>query len=270
MTTSSLKQFTVIRLPASGTDNKWIEETAGVAVEAPLTIDIEGIDSYTILCSPDDRRAMAVGFMFSEGIIQGIGDIALLADCLDFPEMMRVRLSNPPQRNTDLPGRNLLVVSSCGMCGSTDMQERIAALPRVGDTLRIDTETMNHTMALLNDKQDVFKKTRGTHAILIFDGKGEAVSFAEDIGRHNALDKAIGKILLAGKTAKGCGTVLSGRVSFEMVSKCSLAGIEIILAVSAPTSLALDAATHCGITLCASVRNGGAMIFTHPERINRS
>ena len=73
---------------------------------------------------------MAVGFMFSEGIIQGIGDIALLTDCLDSPEMMRVRLSNPPQKNTDTPGRNLLVVSSCGMCGSTDMQERIAALPR--------------------------------------------------------------------------------------------------------------------------------------------
>lgn len=265
-----MKQFAVMHLPDSGPDNKWIEETASVAVEAPLTIDIEGVESYTILCSPDDRRAMAVGFMFSEGIIQGIGDIAMLADCLDFSEMMRVRLNNPPQKKADTPGRNLLVVSSCGMCGSTDMQERIAAHPRVGDTLSIDPETMNRVMALLNDNQDVFKKTRGTHAILIFDGKGDVVSFAEDIGRHNALDKAIGKILLAGKTAKGCGAVLSGRVSFEMVSKCSLAGIEIILAVSAPTSLALDAALHCGITLCASVRNGGATIFTHPERINHS
>ena len=267
MTTSSSKEFTVSRLRASGPDNKWIEEAADVAVEAPLTLDIEGIDSYTILCSPGDRRAMAVGFMFSEGLIQGIGDIALLSDCLDFPEMMRVRLSNPPQKNADTLGRNLLVVSSCGMCGSTDMQERIDALPPVGNMLRINTELMNRAMALLTDKQDVFKKTRGTHAILIFDGKGEAVSFAEDIGRHNALDKAIGKILLAGKTANGCGAVLSGRVSFEMVSKCSLAGIEVILAVSAPTSLALDAALHCGITLCASVRNGGATIYTHPERI---
>ncbi len=270
MTTSSQKQFTVIRLRASGPGGKWIEEAADVAVEAPLTIDIEGVDSYTILCSPDDRRAMAVGFMFSEGIIHGIGDIALLSDCIDFPETMRVRLSNPPQKNADTPGRNLLVVSSCGMCGSTDMQEKIATLPMVGNTLRINTELINRAMTLLTDKQDVFKKTRGTHAILIFNGRGEAVSFAADIGRHNALDKAIGKILLAGKTAKGYGAVLSGRVSFEMVSKCSLAGIEVILAVSAPTSLALDAALHCGITLCASVRNGGATIYTHPERINRS
>jgi len=270
MTTSSLKQFTVMRLSASLPDNKWIEETVGVAVEAPLTIDIEGINSYTILCSPSDRRAMAVGFMFSEGIIQEMGDIAMLADCLDSPEMMRVRLNNPSQKKTDAPGRNLLVVSSCGMCGATDLQERIAALPPVDNTLRISTETINRAMALLNEKQDVFKKTRGTHAILICDGKGDEVSFAEDIGRHNALDKAIGKILLAGKTAAGSGVVLSGRVSYEMVSKCSLAGIEIILAVSAPTSLALDVALHCGITLCASVRDGSVSIFTHPERIDRS
>jgi FdhD protein len=136
--------------------------------------------------------------------------------------------------------------------------------------LHINTEIMNRAMTLLTDKQDVFKKTKGTHAILIFDGKGEAVSFAEDIGRHNALDKAIGKILVAGKMANGCGAVLSGRVSFEMVYKCSQAGIEVILAVSAPTSLAIDAASLCGITLCASVRDGGATIFTHPERINRA
>ncbi len=270
MTTSSQKQCPVLRLPASGPDNEWIEENTVVAVEAPLTIDIEGVDSYTILCSPGDRRAMAVGFLFSEGIIQGIGDIASVVDCIDSPEMMRVRLSKPPQKNADKPGRNLLVTSSCGMCGSTDMQEKIATLPTAGNMLHINTEIMNRAMTLLTDKQDVFKKTRGTHAILIFDGKGEAVSFAEDIGRHNALDKAIGKILLAGKTAKGCGAVLSGRVSFEMVSKCSQAGIEVILAVSAPTSLAIDAASLCGITLCASVRDGGATIFTHPERINRA
>jgi FdhD protein len=268
--TTSLKQFPVKRVPAFGPDAPWTDELVGVAIEAPLTIDIEGVDSYTILCSPDDRRALAVGFMFSEGIIQGIDDISFLADCLDSPEMMRVRLSNPPLKQSDVPGRNLLVASSCGMCGSTDMQERLANLPRVGNILRINTEIMNQAMTLLTEKQNVFKKTRGTHAILIFDGNGCAVSFAEDIGRHNALDKAIGKILLAGKTAKGCGAVLSGRVSFEMVSKCSQAGIEVILAVSAPTSLALDAALHCGITVCAFVRDGGATIFTHPERINRT
>lgn len=269
MTVLSLTQVDVLRLSTSGSDSPWIEGTARVAVEAPLTIDIEGVDSYTILCSPGDRRAMAVGFMFSEGIIKGIGDIALLADCIDFEEMMRVRLNNPPANETGTPGRNMLVVSSCGMCGSTDMKERIADLPKVGNTLLIDVETIDRVMQSLGERQEIFNKTRGTHGITIFDGRGDVVSFAEDIGRHNALDKAVGKILLEGRTSVGCGAVLSGRVSFEMVSKCSLAGIEIILAVSAPTSLALDAASHCGITLCASVRDGKATIFTNPQRIRR-
>ncbi|MFH0974511.1 MAG: formate dehydrogenase accessory sulfurtransferase FdhD [Spirochaetota bacterium] len=270
MIIQSVKQFPVTRLYASGSGNKWIKEDRGVAVEAPFTIDIEGVDSYTILCSPDDRRAMAVGFMFSEGHIRSVNDIAMLADCMDFPDVMRVRLINTPQKKTETPGRNLLVVSSCGMCGSTNMQERITALPQVKHSLLIGTETMNSVMQLMDEKQDVFKKTRGTHAVLIFDAKGNAVSIAEDIGRHNALDKAIGKIMLAGKKAEGCGAVLSGRVSFEMISKCSNAGIEIVLAVSAPTSLAIEAASHCGITLTASVRDGSAVIYTFPERIDHS
>jgi len=257
-----------VRLDASGDDVQCLEETAGVAIESALTIAIEDLDSYTILCSPDDRRAMAVGFLFSEGIIRSVDDIALMADCMDSADMMRIRLSRAPQGKTETPGRNLMVVSSCGMCGTTDMHERISALPRVGQTLRIDTELMNRAMSLLDDRQDVYKRTRGTHAVLLFDGKGDAVSFAEDIGRHNALDKAVGKMLLAGKKAEGFGAVLSGRVSFEMVSKCSLAGIEIILAVSAPTSLALEASMHCGITLCAFAGDGGAAVFTHPERIH--
>ena len=269
MTTSALKELTVLRVPTSDPAKPWAEETAHVAVESALSIDVEGVDMYTVLCSPSDRRAMAVGFLFSEGIIRGMDDIALLADCMDFEEMMRVRLTNPPEKSSDTPGRNLLVMSSCGMCGSTDMQERIRALPPVGNTLSIDVAAINHAMDLLTERQNIFKETRGTHAILLFDQNGEAASFAEDIGRHNALDKAIGKMLLTGKTPRGFGAVLSGRVSFEMVSKCSQAGIEIILAVSAPTSLALDAATHCGITLCASIRNGGATIFTYPERITR-
>jgi FdhD protein len=150
------------------------------------------------------------------------------------------------------------------------MQEKIASLPRVGDTLRIDAARMQQVMDLLQAKQTVHKESGGTHAILLFDPAWKMLSFAEDIGRHNALDKAIGKCVLAGVSLKGCGAVLSGRVSFEMTSKCGMAGIEVILAVSAPTSLALTAASQCGITVCAFVRNHGATLYTHPHRISRS
>lgn len=265
----SLKQILVKRLHASSKDGKWHEERTSVAVEAPLTIDIEGVASYTALCSPDDRRAMAVGLMLSEGIIEGIDDFVFLADDENSPEIIRIRLIREKEKSASAPDRNLLITSSCGICGSADIQDRIAILPQVRNTLRIDAKIIHHVMDLLQKNQVVYKESGGTHAILIFDGEGNAISFAEDIGRHNALDKAIGKSLLNGRTVKGCGAVLSGRVSFEMVAKCSKAGIEMILAVSAPTSLALDTASHCGITLCAFVRNGGATLYTHPNRINR-
>jgi FdhD protein len=261
----SLRRFPVVRRRAAGGGGEWAEETVGVAVEGPLTIDIDGVDSYTVLCSPGDRRAMAVGFMFSEGLIDGVGDIALLAECIDNADVMRVRLARPPEER-DGPGRNLLVVSSCGMCGSTDIRERIAALPVVGRDLRVETGIVDKVMSSLTDRQDVYKESRGTHGILLFYANGDAVSSAEDIGRHNALDKAVGKVLLAGKSPKGCGALLSGRVSFEMVSKCSRAGIELILAQSSPTSLALEAAETCGISIYASLRHEAATIYAHPER----
>jgi FdhD protein len=133
----------------------------------------------------------------------------------------------------------------------------------------MDPGIADAAMTALHEQQALYKSTGGTHAVLLFDGAGAAVAFAEDIGRHNALDKAVGKLLLAGRTAAGCGAVLSGRVSFEMIAKCATAGVELVLAVSAPTSLALEAAQRCGITLCAFVRDGGATVYTHPERIRR-
>jgi len=212
---------------------------------------------------------MAVGLMLSEGIIERTDDFVFLPDGEGSPAVIRVRLIREREKSVSVPERSLLITSSSGICGSADIQDRIATLSPVGNTLRIDAGMIHHVMNVLQDHQVVYKESGGTHAILIFDGEGNAISFAEDIGRHNALDKAIGKSLLSGRTVRGCGAVFSGRVSFEMVAKCSKAGIEMILAVSAPTSLALDAALRCGITLCAFVRNGGATLYTHPDRINR-
>jgi len=263
-----LKKFSVKRLHADAQDGEWRDEFAEVAVEAPLTIDIEGLNSYTTLCSPGDKRSMVVGFLFTEGIIQHVDDIAVLAECMDDPDIIRVKLNKTAQDHANVSRRNMMIVSSCGLCGTVDIHKKIAALPPVDNTLRVDTNIMNRMMNLLYSKQMVHKKTGGTHAILIFDAKGNMLSFAEDIGRHNALDKAIGQGLLTGSAIKGSGAVFSGRVSFDMVAKCSRAGIEVVLAVSAPTSLALHAASLCGITICAFVRNGGATLYTHPERVN--
>jgi FdhD protein len=243
-----------------------ILETVHVVVEAPLTIDVEGVERYTVLCAPMDRRAMAVGFLFAEGVIDGMADLALLEACKDDPGLINVKLKGSVPRIMD-PGRNLLIVSSCGACGTEEFDQKMDALPKVGDTLRVESKALRAAGLDMAEDQPLFETCGGTHAVGLFDKKGKILARAEDLGRHNALDKAIGKCLLDGKPIAGCGAVLSGRVSLEMVGKCARAGIELISAISAPTSLALDVAERCKITLCAFVRESRATIFTHPHRV---
>ncbi len=243
-----------------------IDEDVGVAVEAPITIDVEGIENYTLLYTPTDTRALALGFLFTEGVIEDLSEVTHLEPCADSPGTIRVRLAGGIPKIGD-PNRNLLIVSSCGACGTEDLATRMAALPSVGDTLRITCASFQSARDGLAAKQELFPLCGGTHAAGIFDKSGNLLASAEDAGRHNALDKAIGKCLVAGLPTASRGAVLSGRVSLEMVTKCARAGIELISAISAPTSLAIDVAEQCGITLCAFVRETRATVFTRPHRV---
>jgi FdhD protein len=262
----SLTEVEAHRIATDGSQKGTVKETCDVAVEGPITIDVNDFGSYTVLCTPDDKRAMAVGFLFSEGIIDKLQDINLLHECKDDTNVIRVSLADTDSLEKK-KGRNLLIVSSCGLCGSENMDEKLASLPKVGDTLRISGEHMGQAIRDLSEKQVLFERCGGTHAISIFNANGETIAFAEDIGRHNALDKAIGKCIIKGISTSGCGAAMSGRISFEMVGKCARAGIEVVCAVSAPTSLALKAASSSDITTIAFVRGTRATIFTCPKRI---
>jgi FdhD protein len=247
-------------------DARPAEEEVRVIAEAPVTIDVENVDHYTLLCTPTDREALAAGFLFSEGIIEARDDIAIIKECDDDPNTIRVRLTKKIPAIGD-PGRNLLIVSSCGACGSEGLKEQLDALPRSGDTLKIESTVLKSVYDGLRKRQKVFEACGSAHAAALFDGGGEILSFAEDVGRHNALDKAIGACILDGKKTAGLGVAVTSRLSLEMVSKCSRAGVELIAAVSAPTSLAIDVAKRCNITLCAFVREDRGTAFTHPGRI---
>jgi FdhD protein len=242
------------------------EENVCVVKEAAVTIDVEGVETYTLLCTPTERRALAVGFLFTEGVVESMADIEVLKECDDDPNTIRVRLIGKVPQIGDA-GRNLLIVSSCGACGSENLKERIAALPSVGDALRIEARLLRSVYGALRRRQSLFEACGGTHAAAVFDERGEIVSCAEDTGRHSALDKAIGTCLLAGIPTVGRGVALTSRLSLEMVGKCSRAGIELISAVSAPTSMAIDVARTCNITLCAFVREARATVFTHSVRV---
>jgi FdhD protein len=243
-----------------------MEENIYVVEEVPVTIDVEGMATYTLLCTPTDMRAMAIGFLFSEGVVDGMDDIEALNECDDDPNTIRVRLAAGVKRIED-GGRNLMIVSSCGACGSENLKKRIDALPGVGDSLRIEASLLRSVYNDLYKGQSLFEACGGTHAAAVFDTAGKIIACAEDIGRHNALDKAIGKCLLNDIQTAGLGAALTSRLSLEMVSRCARAGIELISAVSAPTSMAIDVARKCNITLCAFVRETRATVFTHPTRV---
>lgn len=148
-----------------------------------------------------------------------------------------------------------------------DVSAVLTALPSVGQSLTVPVPALIALQAAMRRRQTLFAQTGGTHAAAIFTEEHEIVAFAEDIGRHNALDKCIGQCLLTDQPTAHRGVVLSGRVSLEMVTKAARAGIELIAAVSAPSSLAIDAATHCGITLCGFLREDRLTAFTHPARL---
>ncbi|MCL5103477.1 MAG: formate dehydrogenase accessory sulfurtransferase FdhD [Armatimonadetes bacterium] len=244
-----------------------MHEQPGVVIERAVTITIDGVGSYTLMATPCDTMALAVGFALSEGIISSTRDINLLRCCDDDPSAIRMQLARVPEGLTE---RNMIVASSCGMCGSANVEETIAGLPKVGDSLRVPVTLLLQALAEMKSRQVIFERTGGTHAAALFSGDGAILAFAEDIGRHNALDKVIGRCCLEENPTAGCGAALSGRVSFEMIVKAARAGIELVAAVSAPSSLAIDAAERCGITLCAFVRGDRATVYTHGPRVTHT
>lgn len=252
-----------VRVYASGIEQQELRDQ--VAVEEPLTIEIREIGSYTLMHAPTDPLALALGFAFSEGLILGLSDVNQLYCCPEDPGVIRMEIKRPAATG---PIRNLPVVSACGLCGRSGSREALlSGLPRVGNSLRISPSTIHAAMEEMRCRQRLFSQTGATHGAAIFDAKGEIVALGEDIARHNALDKAIGRCLLEELPPVGCAVALSGRVTFELVAKSARAGMELISAVSAPSSLAIETAKALGVTLCAFVRGDRAAVYCHPERI---
>lgn len=264
------------------------EASCRVIDEDALTIDVEGVGRYTLMWTPaegDDgaagfvagegvlgdepvpeRLALAAGFAYSEGIIGGLDDIATMAVCPDRRDVVRMRLVAPER--AAVKRRDVVVASSCGLCGGRDaIEDGFDDFAPVGARLRLAASELTALMAAMQRRQRLFRSTGGAHAAALFSPRAGIVAVAEDLGRHNALDKVIGECLLRELPLAGCGVVLSSRLSYEMVAKAARAGFELVAAVSAPTSLAIALAERVGITLCGFVRGASATVYTHPQRI---
>ncbi len=254
--------------------------------EQALRIDVQDVGHYTLMCTPtgSDQAsgylpqdgllgeegdpgalALAAGFLLTEGLIDTMGDVVSLAFCPNSDHVVRVRLRDPARAHTQR--RSGLVASSCGMCGNVDAVLASDGL-RVGNTLSLGPDLLHHCMQSMRMQQAIFSRTGGTHAAALFAADGTALALAEDLGRHNALDKVIGHCLLVGTPMAGSFVMLSGRVSLEMVTKAARAGIELVAAVSAPSSLAVAVAQRAGITLCGFVRSNRLTAFCHPDRLH--
>ena len=258
----AVRKCSALRMTAQRPDPE--PETCETIAEEAVTVSLAEAGSFILLATPSDVEALAVGFAYSEGLLTRREDIAELRAERTGPWTRRValKLSCP---GGDVEARNLIVTSSCGMCGK-HIEAGLAG-PPLGRSLHATQEQLVSLAAGLRDRQTLFSRTGGAHAAAIFDGQANVLSFAEDLGRHNALDKAVGKLVLEGREPRGHGVLLSGRVSYEMATKAARAGLEIVAAVSAPSALAVETCEARNVTLCCFVRDDRITVFAHPERI---
>jgi len=254
-------------------DHGWSEAADEVAVEEPLQIQVSGRDVAVIMRTPGQDRELAAGFLFSEGIIDGGSDIAKFAQGVDregFPDtnVIDVRLSAAVLGARSIRPREFPVSTSCGLCGATSVESvmrRVQPLPvrtAIAPALLLTLE------AKLRAAQGAFQRSGGTHGAGLFDRCGDLVLVHEDVGRHNAVDKLIGEMLLSGQLPlNNYGLLVSGRASFELLQKAALASIPLFVAVGAPSSLAIELAAAVQVTLVGLLRPHRFVVYSWPERL---
>jgi len=241
--------------------------------EEPLSIRIQGNPYSVVMRTPGDESAHAAGFCLGEGIIDSAEDIAQIAFCDGSDaNVVTVTLSPARRRQVEalLQRRGFISQTSCGICGKELIKDLKQAIRPLKDDIRIGIETAQSCVQHLSRHQPLRRQTRASHAAAIFDAQGRLLSVAEDVGRHNALDKAIGKVLLDGGIQQAAFVVLSSRVSYELVQKAARARIPVILAVSRPTALAVDLASQLNMAIASFPRGSDAHVYCGESRIRIS
>ena len=249
-------------------ENSAVSEQDLLAVEEPLEIRIGGRVAAVSMRTPGDDRELAAGFLFTEGILERAGQIATIAESAR--NVVEVTLASDAAVDLSRLERHFYVSSSCGVCGKASIEAVYAigcVAPPRGEP-RVASSVLRALPAKLRATQPVFERTGGLHAAGLFDAAGELLAVREDVGRHNAVDKLIGAEFLAGRTPLHDRIVMvSGRTSFELVQKALVAGVPMLAAVGAPSSLAVELALRFGMTLAGFVRDGRFNLYSGEARI---
>ena len=252
--------------------NKISLQTDFVAVESPLELSLQlnnnDLENVAILMrTPGDDKKLIMGFLLTEGIfdMDELKNISLFEDNDKY--IIKTNSNTTPELSK--LKRNFISNSSCGICGKEVIDEILKIIPKSKESgCSIEPKNIVEICEKMRLGQKIFEKTGGVHAIALFSDKGEIISIEEDVGRHNAFDKAIGGAIINGNLEKEVfGACLSGRASYEMVQKAAMVGIQILICIGAPTSLAVDLAASTSITLIGFVSEKGYNIYTSEGRI---
>lgn len=251
-----------------------------LAAEEPLEIRLGFMEAgqrkqksiSVTMRTPGNDFELATGFLFTEGIISCIDDIVSIKHCNGLHEnVVKIELKDAVEVEHGKLDRNFYTTSSCGVCGKSSI-EAVKTVCRLknsaNDTIKFSSVLLHDLPTILRSRQDVFDFTGGLHACGLFDANGNLLLAREDVGRHNALDKLIGSILNQTLISFDSSLLLlSGRASFELIQKAYMAGIKLVAAVGAPSSLAVQMAKEFGITLIGFLRNNSFNIYSGAQRI---
>ena len=267
----AVRTFPIVRFAAES-DERRVDR---VSVEEPLEIRVGAETLAVTMRTPGHDFDLAAGWLLAEGIVRRPEEIVRLEHCREVrsPEeegnVIIARTTEPAGARTERARRLLLTSSSCGLCGKGSIESLHGHFPPVGPGARLDPAVLRGLPDALRKAQSNFAQTGGLHAAGIFSLEGELLVCREDIGRHNAVDKAIGSLFRQGRLPLSRALLLvSGRASFEIVQKALAASLPILAAVSAPSSLAIELARDSGITLVGFLREGGFNLYSGEERVS--
>lgn len=238
--------------------------------EEPLLIRIDEKPYSVVMRTPGEELFHAAGFCLGEGIADSADDFITVGYCQDLdPNVIDIRLK--PERREKigdvLDRRGYVSQTSCGICGKELIQDLYQILTPAENGLRVDLNRIFDCVKRLSENQKYYQKTRGSHAAMIFDDRLEVLSFAEDVGRHNALDKAIGKVFMNRKLDEAVILILSSRISYELVQKAARAHLPIIISKSRPTALAAQMGQALNMTLACTDKESELILVCGEKRI---
>ncbi len=249
-----------------------------VAVEEPMEVRVNGASFAVIMRTPGADRDLAAGFLLAEDVIRDRDEVGAIEYCADVTDEGRGNTINVTVTGAAVERlaarlgerRQVTMTSACGLCGRLTIESLKARVSTVGGDWTVSGDVIAALPEKLRASQAMFESTGGIHAAGLFDRSGALQLSAEDVGRHNAVDKIAGRTLLEGRHPLDTSILLvSGRTSFELVQKALLAGVPLLAAVSAPSSLAIELALQSNITLCGFVRGGTFNIYSRQSRIDR-